>query len=172
MRMYKSLSVVLLCAVMIWYAAAQMREQNNGGPLHGIQVDPMLPTTAAVQENSTLNGRICMTAALRELEENGEVVVRFLLEGRGQTYRSSVRITPDCRSENGLYTSSVICENLDTGTYTLCVESASGARFDYILAEDGSRSKYEIQDQQIYFELSENAKEGSAWFMLREGEVL
>ena len=71
MRMYKSLSVVLLCAVMIWYAAAQMREQNNGGPLHGIQVDPMLPTTAAVQENSTLNGRICMTAALRELEENG-----------------------------------------------------------------------------------------------------
>jgi len=108
----------------------------------------------------------------RELEENGEVVVRFLLEGRGQTYRSSVRITPDCRSENGLYTSSVICENLDTGTYTLCVESASGARFDYILAEDGSRSKYEIQDQQICFELSENAKEGSAWFMLREGEVL
>lgn len=169
MHMYKNLSVLILCAIMIWYAAVQLQETKSVETMYPIQIDPERPNTE-VKGSAELSGRICMTAALRQLQKSQDVIVRFVLEGNGQVLRSSVLLTPNSRNENGLYTASAVYENLLSGTYTLYVESASGAKLDYILAEDGSRSKYEIQDNKIFFELSEKAKTGSAWFMMQEGE--
>ena len=165
--MCRKITTILLSLLMVWYAAGQVRgEKKHGGTADGIAVFESTRMRRNAAEE--IYGQIRATAALRVLSADQEASVQFLLEGENGTYAKSVSVTPDSRDEHDLLSASAVFMDLESGVYELKIDHLQNAVLDYILAEDGDGSKYRMEKESIVFELSHDARLGSAWFMLQE----
>lgn len=164
--MLQKIATVCLSLLLAVFAALQAQGAESTAKSYLVQV----PTKADVETPSreAIDGEISITAAMREMDRCEDVQIQFTLESDQHTYRTSVVITPESEDEEGFLSATARFENLLSGRYRLYIERADGAELDYILAENGSASKYTMDTDSITFYLSEQANSGSAWFILTE----
>lgn len=162
--MLQKISTAALSLFFVVYAALQVQAARLPAP-----APCNVPRTAdGVSYGEAVDGTIRITAALKEMKTRAELPVRFVLTDGAHTYSAQVIVTGESKNEDGLLCASASFEHLLSGAYTVRIESAEGAELSYILAENGSTSKYTMQADSITFYLSEEVNAGSAWLMLEE----
>ena len=164
--MLQKILPVFLSVCFAVFSATQVHGARPDEKQYAITVRPH--TEDGVVYGEAIGGEIRITAALREMNEREDVTVKFMLSNDRYTYRTTVIVTPENFSEDGLLAASASFENLLSGAYSLRIERADGAALSYILAEKGDTSKYTLQENSIRFYLSAEANHGSAWFMMQE----
>ena len=171
--MFRKISTVLLSFLLVWYAAAQNREEKEKcAGITDIAVYAPLQAEVLGEDGEEIYGQVRLTASLRSLKRTEPVHVNFVLEGNADVFRQSVEITAESLDERDFYCATAVFSNLTSGVYTAWIESAEGAELDYILCDDEDASRPILNREAVTFEIHHAARFSSAEFLMKEKRAI